>query len=135
MKINLIQKIKLKIIIGVIILMAGIKKSVVPQAIGAFNTYITTVLAYLIANAVRLGIAAADITALTALVNTPITGWNDLFTKHSNATDRTTTVNHDLHDRERAITLLLQAIYKRLDRRIMTNADFDTLQKIGRAHV
>jgi hypothetical protein len=121
-----ITKFKTKVLCYMIIAMATIGKNVVPQAIGNFNTYILTVLAYLILNATRLTIASSNITALTDLVNLA-GGWRALFAAWSSPSTKTKTGTHDLHDNETAITNLLHDIYRDIPRSLMTNADYDTL--------
>jgi hypothetical protein len=114
-------------LILMIILMATSGKSVVPKAIELFNTYFAAVLIYLTANATRLGLNPTDVTDLAAHMNDVGTGWKDLHTKHSTAALKSTPGNHDLTDKERAVTQLLHSMYKPIDCRIMTNTDFETL--------
>jgi len=123
---NRLTKVQVTIIGIVIILMSVIRKNVVPQAVGNFNTYIITVLAYLILNATRLTVSATNMTALGSLVNST-TGWKALFLAYSNPNTKTPTGTHDLHDNETAITQLLQDIYRDIPRSVMTNSDYDTL--------
>ncbi len=101
-------------------------RSIVPQAIEPFNTYIGVVLPYMVLNATRLTISTGNMGSLTHLVTDPLIGWNALHTTHANPATKNTPGNLDLVKCEVAITHLLQAIFNDMPRSAMTSTDYVT---------
>jgi hypothetical protein len=118
------------------------QSSVYPESIEGRNDYYNTVQPYLVANATRLGITAANITTLNALYSTvPATagdidemGWEQLWVLYANKkAGRTTAVTNATNAKDSALQRQLSAIYDDIPQSKWTATDRATLGRKGPA--
>jgi len=102
------------------------KSSVVPNGNENFNNYLILVYFYIKDNLVRLGIITEDFETLTAYLNDPEKGWIFFHKQHSNPATKTAPLIADMKVCKKAITQLLQKIYRNISRSVMTNTDYQT---------
>lgn len=87
------------------------------------NNYFITVVPYLISNKVRLGISAANITALTAM----LTAWNTAYPPTTSASTRTQTLTDTKNASRQQFQDLLRNIYADIAESVFIPADRNTL--------
>ena len=97
---------------------------------GDFNNQINIIIAYLIANKVRLVFtptSQANLTQATALLSTAGTGWNSIYPQSQNQAVCTSTITNLKNTLRAQLETLLRAIFADIPKSILTQVDRDTL--------
>ena len=102
----------------------------IPTKDADFNNYVNIVIPYLNNNKARLVIttsAQTNLTSVTALLSTAVTGWNSVYLQNLNGTSDSTTVAANKKLLRKQLTTGLRSIYADIPRSVLTQADRDTL--------